>query len=513
MIKFPARRHLRARHKLAGYAIPLFILSAGLTASAAAATLDVAIDSSPAGLDPHLITAFNSVVIVQDTIYEGLTRIESDLSVAPGLADGWAVSDNGLTYTFELRDGVTFHDGSTLDAEDVVASIQRVQNEETGSPLASRVSPISAMEAIDPLTVSVTLDAPFAAILSSLSGIAIVPSELASDLEGLQQTPVGTGPFQFNEWKPNSHISLVKFDNYRNEGEPTLDEVRINFVPESATRQVGIASGEYDILPGIDPATALQLQATPNVEVQQTRDLSYTLLGMNTTRPPLDNPAVRQAINTLLDRQEIIDGALFGAGVPAGPLSPALATWAVDTSEYACYERNTEAASALLKDAGVESPLKLSILVLPRQDARDIAQVIQQQLAAGGIEVELLNKEIGEFVQDWKNSNFDLFVSANGGSPDPDEYFYRTFRSEGSTNVFKYSDDEVDQWLDTGRQLTDPAARKEIYDSVQKKLACEGPIAHIAYSNLSTAVSSSVEGFEILATGRLASLKNVSLKE
>lgn len=508
MIRRPVNRTLRHCTRLSQ---SLVLLSAGFVASATAATLDVAIDSSPAGLDPHLITAFNSVIIVQDTIYEGLTRIEEDLSVAPGLAESWNVSDDGLTYTFTLRDGVTFHDGSTLDAIDVAASIERVQDEATGSPLASRVSPIIASEVIDPLTVSLTLDAPFAAILSSLSGIAIVPSEQATDLEGLQQTPVGTGPFKFNEWKPNSYISLVKFDDYRTAGEPLLDEVRINFVPESATRQVGIGSGEYDLLPGIDPATALQLQANPNVEVQETRDMSYTLLGMNTTREPLNNPQVREAINTLLNRQEIIDGALFGAGVPAGPLSPALATWALDDSEYACYEQNVERAANLMKEAGVETPVKLTILVLPRQDARDIAQVIQQQLAAGDIEVELLNKEIGEFVQDWKNSDFDLFVSANGGSPDPDEYFYRTFRTGGSTNVFKYADEQIDAWLDEGRQLTDNTARKSVYDNVQKKLACEGPIAHIAYGNLSTAVNTSVEGFQILATGRLASLKNVSM--
>ncbi|MFK8081236.1 MAG: ABC transporter substrate-binding protein [Granulosicoccus sp.] len=494
-----------------GHALLLF--GVGFATNVSAATLDVAIDSSPAGLDPHLITAFNSVVIVQDTIYEGLTRIEKDLSVAPGLASSWSVSDDGLTYTFELFDGVMFHDGSTFDAEDVAASIRRVQNEETGSPLASRVSPITGIDVLDALTVEVSLDAPFAAILSSLSGIAIVPSELETNLEALQQKPVGTGPFQFSEWQPNSHISLVSFDNYRVSDEPRLDEVRVNFVPESATRQVGIASGEYDLLPGLDPATALQLQSNPNVTVQNTRDMSYTLLGMNTTRPPLDNPAVRQAINTLLDRQEIIDGALFGAGVPAGPLSPALATWALDTSEYACYKPDVEAASALLKEAGIETPVKLSVLVLPRQDARDIAQVVQQQLAAGGIEVELLNKEIGEFVQDWKNSDFDMFVSANGGSPDPDEYFFRTFKSGGSTNVFKYSDEQVDQWLDEGRQLTDVSARKSVYDNVQKKLACEGPVAHIAYSNLATAVHNSVEGFEILATGRLASLKTVGVSQ
>jgi len=493
---------------------PLLLLSAALLAtSSVAATLDVAIDSSPAGLDPHLITAFNSVVIVQDTIYEGLTSIEKDLSVAPGLASAWEISDDGLDYTFKLPTGVTFHDGSTLDADDVASSIRRVQNEDIGSPLASRVSPITTIEVLDPATVKLSLDAPFAAILSSLSGIAIVPAEFEDDKEALQQRPVGTGPFRFAEWQPNSHIDLARFDDYRTRGLPTIEGLRIHFVPESATRQVGIASGEYDLLPGIDPATALQLQGSPGVTVQETRDVAYTLLGMNTARAPLDDARVRTAIQMLLDRQEIIDGALFGAGVPAGPLSPALATWALDTGEYTCYGRDVDGAKALLKEAGVDLPLALDLLVLPRQDAKDIAQVIQQQLAAADIELTLMNKEIGEFVQDWRNSEFDLFVSANGGSPDPDEYFYRTFRSGGSTNVFQYADAEIDGWLDDGRIATDTTARKAIYDDVQRKLACEGPIAHIAYSNLATAVNDSVEGFEILSTGRLASLVGVTMNE
>ncbi len=483
-----------------------------LVASAEAASLDVAIDSSPAGLDPHLITAFNSVVIVQSTIYEGLTRIQNDLSVAPGLATAWTVSDDSLTYTFDLPADVVFHDGSAMDAEDVAASIRRVQSADIASPLASRVSPVTGIKVIDAQTIALSLDAPFAAILSSLSGIAIVPAEFEKNKDALQQTPVGTGPFMFKDWQPNSHISLVKFADYRTAGLPKLDEVRIRFVPESATRQVGLGSGDYHILPGIDPATALQLQGNPNLTVQQTQNVAYTLLGMNATREPLAKPRVREAINKLLDRQEIIAGALFGAGVPAGPLSPALATWALDTSEYSCYTRDVDGAKALLKEAGAEK-VKLGMLVLPRQDARDIAQVIQQQLAAGGIETEILNKEIGEFVQDWKNSDFDMFVSANGGSPDPDEYFYRTFRTGGSTNVFKYSDSEIDQWLDAGRQLIDPAERKQIYDKVQKKLACEGPIAHIAYGNLATAVHNSVQGFEIVSTGRLASLINVTISQ
>jgi peptide/nickel transport system substrate-binding protein len=366
------------------------------------------------------------------------------------------------------------------------------------------------MSMVDNETVQLKLNEPFAAILSSLAGIAIVPSEYENDIETLQQTPIGTGPFKFDNWQPNSHIDMSKFANYRTSGLPKLDSVKISFVPESATRQVGLSNGEYDILPGVDPATALQLQGNSNVDIYQTRNLSYTLLGMNVTRPPLDNANVRKAINLLLKRQDIVDGALFGAAVPGGPLSPALETWSMDTSDFSCYNNDVAEAAKLIKDAGITSPIELEILVLPRQDAKDISQVIQQQLNAGGFEITLANKEIGEFVQDWRNSDFDMFVSANGGNPDPDQYFYRTFKTGGSTNVFKYSDSEIDELLDKGRMSTSTEERRSIYNKVQEKLACEGPISHIAYGDLSTAVNKKVKGFEIYATGRLASLISVT---
>ena len=484
-----------------------------LAGGAAAATLDVAIDSSPAGLDPHLITAFNSAVIVLDNVYEGLTDLALDQTVIPGLAESWEVSEDGRSYTFHLKDDVTFHDGSAFDADDAAASLRRVLSEEIASPLASRISPVTGIEVLDPQTLRLTLDEPFAPILASLATIMIVPAEMETEKDALQQAPVGTGPFMFSDWAPNDYISLLKFDEYHVEGEPQVDEVRFHFVPDAATRQVGVTSGQYEILPGIDPATALQLQGQPGVTVQETRDLAYTLIGMNASREPFDDPKVREAVNMLLDREEIIQGALFGAGVPGGPLSPALETWALPVSEFPCYETDVEAAKALLAEAGVETPIQVTMNVLPRQDARDIAQVAQQQLAAGGIEVELLNQEIGQFVQDWRNSNFDMFVSANAGGPDPDLYFYRTFYGGGSTNVFKYDNPEVDALLDQGREQTDDAERKATYDRVQTILACQGPIAHIAYGTLFTAVSDKVEGFEINANARLSSLPNVTLAE
>lgn len=489
------------------------VLSASCLLGAQAATLDVAVDSSPAGLDPHLVTAFASVLVIGDTVYEGLTAIDEDLSVKPGLARSWDISSDGLTYTFSLHEGVTFHDGSAMTADDVAASLRRVLDEEMASPLASRISPITDIRVVDDSTVALSLDAPFAPILTALAGIAIVPAEMESDKESLQQVPVGTGPFKFDEWVPNAHIDLEAFGGYRESGMPRVDGVRFNIVPEAATRQVGLTSGQYDLLPGVDPATALQLQSASGVTMHETRDLSYTLIGINTTRAPFDDPRVRRALNMAVDRDEIIAAALYGNGVPAGPLSPALRNWALDPSSFDCYAGDAAGASALLAEAGVSTPVKAELLVLPRQDAKDIAQVVQQQAAAAGFEIELVNKEIGDFVQDWRNSDFDLFVSANGGNPDPDGYFYRTFYGGGSTNVFKYDDAEVNGWLDEGRTSTGAADRKRAYDAAQKKLACEGPIVHIAYGALSTAVGGGVSGFVINPNRRLSSLKSVSVSE
>jgi peptide/nickel transport system substrate-binding protein len=490
-----------------------FLGAAGLAVPALAATLDIAVDTAPAGLDPHIITAFNSVMIVQGNIYQGLTTIDANLTVQPGLATSWEVSEDGLTYTFHLAQGVTFHDGSTFDAEDAAASLRRVQSADIASPLASRISPVKGIEVVDPATLKLTLDAPFAPLLSSLEGIAMVPAEMEKDKEALQKAPDGTGPFQFVEWQPNGYILLKKFDHYRETGKPAIDEVKFAFVPEAATRQVGLISGEYDLLPAVDPATALQLQGQPGVTLQDTRDLAYLLVGMNVSRPPFDNAKVREAVNYLLDRDEIIQGALFGAGVPAGPLSPALKDWALPVSDFPCYSHDVDKAKALLAEAGVATPVKVGLNVLPRQDARDIAQIVQQELAAGGIEVELKNQEIGDFVQSWKNSDFDMFASANGGNPDPDQYFYRTFYTGGSTNVFKYSDPQVDKLLDQGRTSTDMATRKDAYDQVQKILACDGPILHIAYANLTTAVGPKLHGYVIHPMGRLQSLKDATLDD
>jgi len=476
-------------------------------ASASAQVLEIGADASPTGLDPHLITAFPSFMVVNGNIYEGLTAIDKDLKVAPGLAESWTVSPDGKTYTFKLRSGVKFHDGSAMEAEDVVASIKRVLSKDIASPLASRLSAIESANAVDPQTVELKLKEPAAPLLTSLATIAIVPSAMETNKDALQKAPVGTGPFKFQEWQPNGFILLTKNETYWQQGMPKLSGLKFNIVPESATRQVGLTNGQYALLPNIDAATALQLKGKPGVKFSETLDLAYMLVGMNVSKPPFDNPKVREAVNYAINRKEIVDAALFGAGVPGGPLSPALKNWALDVKEFSCYTPDPAKAQALLKEAGVATPVAVTMKVLPRQDVKDIAQVVQEQLNKAGFKVELVNQEQGQFIQDWRNSNFDMFASINAGNPDPDEYFYRTFRTGGSTNVFKYSDSEIDQLLDQARSSQDQAARKAAYDKVQKKLACSGPIAHLTYGTLFSAMRDKLQGFETMPNRSLVNLR------
>lgn len=498
-------------HTSSAFALALFgSVAIWQPAPASAQVLQLAVDGSPAGLDPHLVTAFNSTQIVLGPVYEGLTNIDKDLRVVPLLAQSWQVAPDGKTYTFKLVDGATFHDGSKVEATDVVASFNRVLSADIASPLASRLAALDKATAQDASTVVLTLKEPSAPLLASLASIAIVPRSFQTNKDGLQRAPVGSGPFKFKEWQPNSFIELTKHTGYWNKAQPKVEGVKFNIIPESATRQVGISSGQYDMLPNIDAATALQLKGKPGVRLSETLELAYTLVGMNVSKPPFNNAKVREALNYALNRTEIVQAALFGAGVPGGPLSPALKDWAVDVKEFACFTPSADKAQALLKEAGVATPVAVTLLVLPRQDIRDIAQVVQAQLNKAGFKAELKIPELGAFVQDWRNSNFDAFVSTNAGSVDPDDYFFRTFRTGGSTNVFKYSNAEVDKLLDSARADLNAASRKASYNSVQKLLSCDGPAAFMTYGQLFTAARDSIKGFDIIANRSLVSLANTT---
>jgi peptide/nickel transport system substrate-binding protein len=217
-------------------------------------------------------------------------------------------------------------------------------------------------------------------------------------------------------------------------------------------------------------------------------------------------------MNMALDRNQIVQAVYFGRGVPGGPLSPSLAQWANPVSDFPCYKYDPAGASKKLAESGVIGALKVTLNVIGSiQQAVDVAQVVQAQLNKAGFDVTLNVQEQGKFIADWRASNFEGFVSLNGGNPDPDDYFGRTFQTGGATNVFKYSNPEIDKLLADGRGETDPVRRKPIYDAAQKILACQGPIIHVAYGTLFAAARDDLQGFAPMSTRSLRSLRDARL--
>ena len=476
------------------------LLSALLPISVAAAPLEIATDQSPVGLDPHVATAF-STTLIDSTLYEGLTAIDKDLRVVPALAQSWTVTPDGLGYVFTLRTGARFHNGRAVTAQDIVDNIARVRDPKLASPIASRFAGVKSVTAQGDSVVTFTLEAPSAPFLTQLAGLAIVAPEASA---GLARTPVGTGAFRFRNWVADTYILVEKFPEYWAKGLPYLDGIKFNLVPEAATRQLGLMGGSYRLLPNIDAATATALAGKPDVTLLQTQDLAYSLIGLNVSRPPFDKPQVREAMNRAINRAELVQAAYFGRAVPGGPLSPALTQWALKPADFPCYTPDANAAKALLAQAGITGRLAVTLNVLGSlQQVVDVAQVVQAQMNKAGFDVTLNVQEQGKFVADWRASNFDAFVSLNAGSPDPDDYFGRAFQTGGATNVYRYSNPDLDRLLIAARAETDTAKRQALYNDAQRILACTGPAIDLAYGTVFTATRGALVGFAAMPTRSL----------
>ncbi len=488
-------------------AAPLAAVAFAWPATGSAQVLELATDQSPVGLDPHVATAF-STGLIDSNIYEGLTAIDKDLRVVPALAASWTVSPDGLVYDFVLRDA-SFHNGRAVSPDDVLRNIERVRDPKTGSPFASRFTGIKAMQATGAHALRIELAAASAPFLSQLASLAIVAPEAFAEAA---RKPVGTGPFKFTQWVPDTYIALEKNASYWDHDLPKLAGLKIDIVPEASTRELGLASGSYRMLPVVDAVSAGSLQGKPRLRIEQSQDLAYALVGLNVTKAPFNKPEVREAMNMAIDRAQIVQAVYFGRAVPAGPLSPALTEWALPTTDFPCYRPDPAGARKKLQDAGVTAPLKLTLNVLGSlAQVVDAAQVVQAQLNKAGFDVQLNVQEQGKFIADWRAGNFDGFVSLNGGGPDPDDYFGRTFQTGGATNVYKYSDPDLDTLLIAGRAESDAGKRKDDYNKAQRILACTGPVIHLAYGTLFTALRDDVRDYTPLATRSLRPLRETRI--
>ncbi|WP_053218546.1 ABC transporter substrate-binding protein [Virgibacillus senegalensis] len=457
--------------------------------------LNIANDQEPAGLDPHKTPAHSSIRVYSQ-IYEGLLTFDENMEVKGQLATDWEQPDD-TSYVFHLVEGVKFHNGREMNAEDVVYSFERILDEETASHIASYFSNIEKVEAEDEYTVKFTLSEPDATFLSYLTNASavVIPKEVVEENEDLQQTAVGTGPFKLEEWVPDNHVTLVKNEDYYMENQPKLDQVVYSTMKEESSRLSAIRTGEVD-LTTLSAKSASLLQDQDGVNIMDYQSLEYSYVGFNVDKEPFNNEKVRQALSLATDRQSIADIVWDGDAVISGPVAPSMGDWAIDVTEEELYQRDLEKAKELLADAGYPDGFKTVITTASTYpDMVDTAQLLQQQWKEIGVEAEINQIEWGEYIDTWSNTSADILVGRNGSGTDPDRSLNYFFNTEGSANVWNFSNEEYDELVEKGRQTLDKTERQEIYTKAQEQIINLSPNLFLVSPMNYVAVRDTVEGF------------------
>jgi peptide/nickel transport system substrate-binding protein len=463
-------------------------------------------------LDPGVVTDGESFKVTQN-IFETLLNFgEQDTTINPGLAKEWTVSEDGLTYTFILQEGVKFHDGTDFNAEAVVKNVKRWQagNAEDYYYFSSMFGDIiTDVKADGDNTVVFTLDRPQAPFLKNLAmspfGIAS-PTAFEKDGANFGQNPVGTGPFKFVEWRATESITIEKFADYWQEGLPKLDKVIFKVYADNTARLNALVSGEIDLADGINPSDRGSIEGNSALQLIERPSMNIGYLGLTNTRAPFDNKLVRQAVNYAIDKQAIVD-AFFegGAEVAANPMPPSISGYneSVDPYPY-----DPEKAKALLAEAGYDGK-EIELWAMPvarpyMPDAAKVAEVIKQNLEAVGIPAKIVSYEWAVYLDKAKNGEADAFMLGwTGDNGDADNFLYTLLSKEtiGSNNYAYYSSDEVSALLKEAQSETDEAKRNELYKEAQVKIHEDAPWVPLAHSTPLLAAKAGVKGFLPHPTG------------
>ncbi|WP_140631907.1 ABC transporter substrate-binding protein [Pseudorivibacter rhizosphaerae] len=369
----------------------------------------IGITLEPPGLDPTTAPAAAIGEIVHYNVLEGLTKIQMDGTVSPLLAESWKLEPDGKTYTFKLRRGVKFHDGEAFDAADVKWSFERAKAEGSTNKARKQVfDNIARIDTPDPHTVIVTLDnadGDFLFRMGENTAVILDPKSAATTAT----RPVGTGPFTFTHWAKGSAVTLTKWDGFRNAAAVKLKRVTFRFINDPAAQVAALLAGDVDAFPRFQASQSLaQFKSDPRFSVAVGGTEGKTMLSINHRRKPLDDVRVRRAIAHAIDRKALIDGAMDGYGKPIGShMVPSDAGYVDLTGTY---PYDPEKAKALLKEAGVATPLQLSLTLPPPQYARKGGEVVAAQLAKVGIVAKIENVEWAQWLSGTFKGNFDLSI-------------------------------------------------------------------------------------------------------
>ena len=384
------------------------VLITSSSAMAAKNSLTLGMVLEPPHLDPTAGAAAAIDEVVYANVFEGLTRIDKDGAVKPALAKNWNISADKKVYTFHLQQGVTFHDGSVFNADDVVFSLDRARGEKSVNAQKALFKSIQSVQRTDDSTVIITLTQPTGSFLFNMGWGDAIMVDSASAKKN-KKTPTGTGPFKFKRWVKGDRIELVRYDSYW--GKPAqLKKAIFKIIPDPSAAVAAMMAGDIDAFANIpSPESMSQFQGDPRFKVVIGNTEGETILSTNNTRGPFAKLKVRQAVAHALDRQAIVDGAMFGFGTPIGthfaPHHPAY----VDLTNR--FEFNLSKAKKLLGEAGYPNGFSGVIKLPPPSYARRGGEIVASQLAKIGIKLEIIPVEWAQWLdQVFKKRDYDLTI-------------------------------------------------------------------------------------------------------
>ena len=474
-------------------------------------TLTIASLASWRQLDPHKVNAAADYPY-GFWMYNALTRIQPDLKVVPDLALSWKPNGDLTKWTFTLRKGALFHNGQEMTADDVVASLKRVQDPATASISRNYLSMVQSITAIDRYTVEFVLSSPYAELPATLGTVhmKIAPKDL---LGTLGEKPVGTGPFKFAEFVPGSHVRVVRNDKYFVPGEPYLDEVIYKVLPEALVAATALKRAEIDVWYAI-PADQLQdLQRTSggNVVIQGVSTGNWDAIFVHNKRKPFSDPKFRLALNYATDRQKIVDAVLFGHGTPVQtPVAPSSPFFKKD---LALRTQDIAKAKQLLAEAGYPNGIDLTIYApAGRANRERLAVVVQDMWRPAGIRLKVEKVPADRFVADIE-PKADLFASGYAGRPTLDQTFGVSLHSKATYPMFHYESPKLDQLLDNAKKARTVEEQVRLYGLVQQALFDDPPgvIAYVVSEYAAT--RKSVENYKLHPLLGVVYLDNVWLNK
>lgn len=482
--------------------VVLSFLAATAFSAALSQSITVGLFQDPMHLDPAQSTATSEYVVMQQ-IYDTLLTFDSSGNVVPNLARSWNISDDALTYTFQLRDDVIFHDGTPFDAEAMKYSLDRTRNF-PGGAFIEQLSNIVEVEVTDEYELQITLAEPQGAFLTYMadrSGTAVSPNA-----ENLDLQPVGTGPFSFVSRIAQDNITLAVNEDYW-DGTPEISEVIFRFFPDGAVRYANLRSGSVDIIYPVEARDYVSAEGNADITLLRQPTNGWRILVMNTTKPPFDNRAVRKALALAMDQAAINQVVFNGLEAATTTLIPELSVYAGENT--GSVNADVDAARQLLADAGVDG-VTAALTTFARSPEDQLSQLVQSMASQAGIQLSIETVESGEYQRRYGSGDFEILTMQWSGQADPDANVTSFLISEGFWNWSGYSNPEVDALLLEAQRSSDSSERRELYDAVAAAVLEDAPVIPLTNQVRLIATHSDVSGVDLQANTGILILKNAT---